>query len=499
MDESHLFSSALLIEDDASHAKLIKRPLEHFVSTVEEAGSLAKASQMLTDKKPALIVSDLNLPDGKGTSLLESIMAKAPGVPVIVLTSSNSLSDAVGAMRAGARDFIVKEFDSCFQEVLGIALTRVASLQLMQAERDRLQREMEALNAAVESSNDGLAVVDSDGKVSYSNQSYRVVVSTLGGDPQNLAAGFGAQVARAVRLNDALRTHLKDLAAGAVWSTELHRTESKEMAFDLSISAISGKSADGRRVVWIRDIGERKRREKFQREILSTTTHDLKGPLGTISLCAEMMLDMVQNDTKLKEFVLRVASSSRSAINLIDEFLSARRIQEGSLILKPIKVDLAALIEEAIADYASQAEAKKITLAFHATGKERNATVDKLGMTRVLGNLISNAIKFTPTGGRIDIGLQGDAESTEISIADTGQGIDAANVQKLFGRFSRLDQHQAVEGTGLGLFVVKSIVSAHGGRIEVRSRVGEGTTFTILLPAEPPVNERGELVSLAFG
>ncbi len=107
---------------------------------------------------------------------------------------------------------------------------------------------------------------------------------------------------------------------------------------------------------------------------------------------------------------------------------------------------------------------------------------DRLTLNRVIGNLVSNAIKFTPQGGKVEIAANRIGNATRISVIDTGQGIEAGARHKLFARFSRLEKHAEIEGTGLGLFVSKNIMDAHGGRIDVRSVVGKGTTFFVTFP-----------------
>ena len=123
-------------------------------------------------------------------------------------------------------------------------------------------------------------------------------------------------------------------------------------------------------------------------------------------------------------------------------------------------------------------------------------SVDRMGFLRVLGNLVTNALKFTPSGGHVGVVASLHGSDLQLGVSDTGSGMEPAEVQRVFERFSRLERHREVEGSGLGLFVVKSIVSAHGGEIAVTSKVGEGTSIVITWPEAPPVNERGELISL---
>ena len=124
--------------------------------------------------------------------------------------------------------------------------------------------------------------------------------------------------------------------------------------------------------------------------------------------------------------------------------------------------------------------------------------MDRLGFQRTIGNLLSNAIKFTDKNGKVYLRAYNKGTQFYVEVEDTGSGMEPADLKKIFERFGRLDKHSAIAGSGLGLFVVKSIVKAHGGNIDVISQVGKGTKFILTFPHNPPVNERGELISLDF-
>jgi signal transduction histidine kinase len=185
-------------------------------------------------------------------------------------------------------------------------------------------------------------------------------------------------------------------------------------------------------------------------------------------------------------------------VNLIDEFLSARRIEEGSLVLRPSTQSVAKLLQETEANYQTIADSRGIQLSFSCPA-DLELQVDKIGFLRVMGNLLSNALKFTPREGVVEVKAYSEADGDlSVLVTDTGSGIEAAELSRIFDRYARLDRHREVSGTGLGLFVVKSIVDAHGGSIQVESEMERGTRFTLYFPSSPPVNERGELISLVF-
>jgi two-component system sensor histidine kinase SenX3 len=129
---------------------------------------------------------------------------------------------------------------------------------------------------------------------------------------------------------------------------------------------------------------------------------------------------------------------------------------------------------------------------------ELQGCVDALGFERVVTNLVSNAIKFSGKGSHIDIALRRIGAGVVLTVQDHGVGMEPSDAQRLFQRYSRLAAHAGVSGSGLGLFIVKCIVSAHGGSIDVTSAVGQGTSFEVFFPDAPPCNERGEVLCLDF-
>lgn len=503
MTSVNLFSSVVLVEDDSSHTLLIKRALKQYVSEIRHYDNATAAISSIQKDAPDLVITDLNLPDSTGVEHVAKLGEAQSDLPILVLTSSTSLTDAVEAMKLGARDFIVKNFGSDFSEVLGLSLSRVAAQSQLEAEKLRLQREMAVLQVAIENSHDGLAVVNESGVVRYANGAFREFVDRCGGESEQLFSIATDRLNRADDLKADLIRNLTELSAGGLWNTEVSFIDDPNLAFDLSLS-VFGSTTEIRSttlkscVVWVRDISEQKRRERFQREILATTTHDLKGPLGAIITGSELLIEQLEPSSRPAELVLRVSSAAHGILNMIEEFLSARRIREGSFILRPSTQTLTELFEEIESNFTTMAAARSQKLSFKLSAPEMSICVDRLGFSRVLGNLVSNAIKFTPREGSIAVTADKEQGYTAIQVCDDGAGMEPAHAQHIFERFSRLKQHEDVSGSGLGLFVVKCIVEAHGGSIQVVSAPGRGTTFIVRFPEEPPVNERGEVISLEF-
>ncbi len=491
------FGRVLLIEDEAAHAMLAERALRPFCTEVVRATSVQAALDSLEVASFDLLVSDLNLPGMPAGGPVKALRRVSPSVPLIVLTSSSSLAEAIEAMRLGASDFLVKNFDATFKDVLALSLQRIASAQEADRENQRLTRDRDILQRAIENSDDGLALVEPMGEVRYHNSSFKRFLEEFGATMLNVLTLDSTKMVNGATILESLKSKVGNLDGGGVWTTEVVGVGELERAYDLSLSGLREGNAHEVLVMWVRDIRERKRRERFQREILATTTHDLKGPLGAISLSCDVLLDRRTEDDRTRSVLERISSSANSAIQLIEEFLSVRRIEEGTFVLRPTAQTLSEVIARCVDTFRIPYETRGLRLI---TDVEEGlvACIDALGVERVVSNLLSNGSKFTPKGGTVCLSAHRTATGAVISVSDTGAGMEPAEVQNLFQRFSRLDKHAHVAGTGLGLFIVKSVVSAHGGAVDVTSVLGKGTTFDLFFPDKPPLNERGEVMCLDF-
>lgn len=496
--QSRLFGEVLLVEDEPAHVLLIERALRGLVSSITTCGTVGQARAQLESRAFDLVISDLNLPDMRSEDVVRSIRESAPRAPIVVLTSSSTLSDAVSAMRAGASDFLVKNFDTHFSDVLQLVLSRLRSAVEADRERAEARRDRDLLQEAIENSKDGLAVAFRDGSIRYSNSGFEAFLKSFEVSSGALFDISPARVVRGGEVLERLRERVRDLEPGSVWTTELVRADDPEVAFDLSISVSSDKSQDPVCVLWVRDVRERRRRERFQREILSTTTHDLKGPLGAIATSCDVLLDAPSDAHRTQALLERIASSASSAIHLIEEFLSVRRIEEGAFVMRPMPSQLVAVVSKVVESFRLTAKTREVHVAIDAVDEEILGRVDPLGFERVVSNLLSNAIKFSRKGGSVSVRLGRGGGGVVLSVTDEGPGLEPSEVQRLFNRYARLSAHSTVAGSGLGLFIVKCVVSAHGGSIDVTSAPGKGTTFEVFLPDSPPCNERGEVLCLDF-
>lgn len=220
-------------------------------------------------------------------------------------------------------------------------------------------------------------------------------------------------------------------------------------------------------------------------DVLRIVVHDLRNPLATATLAAEAMTR--EHDERRQRTVQqtdRILRALGRANHLIKDLLDISKLESGGLEIEPAPLDLEAVLREAIEMHAATAAAAKLELAGGVEPDLPPAWADEARVQQVLGNLLGNACKFTPPGGRIDVSIYGRGGQIEVCVADTGPGIPPDHVEHLFDRFWQARKGDR-RGAGLGLAIAKGIVEAHHGRIWVESEVGRGSRFCFTLPVVP--------------
>ncbi len=262
----------------------------------------------------------------------------------------------------------------------------------------------------------------------------------------------------------------------------------------LSINVRPIKTADGQRlgtVCAIRDVTEFARVDQMKTEFVSTVSHELRTPLTSIKGYVDLVVDGEAgeiNETQ-RGFLGIVQSNTDRLVGLINDLLDISRIEAGGLQLNITTVPLDQVIREVAVSLHNQIEEKELSLELALPQEPIQVRADRARITQVLTNLLSNAYKFTPEGGKISVSAKVTDSQVQVEVADTGTGISAQNQKRLFTKFFRVDSSttQEVGGSGLGLTITKSIVEMHGGKIWVESEIGKGSTFSFTLPAVAPV------------
>jgi signal transduction histidine kinase len=231
-----------------------------------------------------------------------------------------------------------------------------------------------------------------------------------------------------------------------------------------------------------------------QNEILSAATHDLRGPISAIILFTELLQEegFGPLNSNQRELIANIHASGELALKLIDDLLDASAIQQRKR-LSLQEVDIVSVAQECISIHSAAATLKSVHLTLRHDDNLPEVRADRLKILRVINELLSNAIRVSGPMQNIELGLSARARFLEISVQDQGPGISRDTLKTLFVPFPKEARNRRAgeHGIGLGLAIVKGIVSAHKGRVRVRSRVGSGSTFVVCLPVPNSRTTRG--------
>lgn len=251
------------------------------------------------------------------------------------------------------------------------------------------------------------------------------------------------------------------------------------------LRAVASRVDDSGRVVLIvSDVTERARLEAMRRDFVANASHELKTPVATAIASAEaLQIALSRDDPSAERFAARVSASARHLERLVADLLDLSRLEQESPVLAP--VDLGALVVEETEGARQRVEDNGLTLSVETIPVTISG--DDAALRTAIRNLIDNAVRHTAAGGSIYVRVGSSDGFAVVDVADTGEGIPTADLDRVFERFYRVDTARSREtgGTGLGLAIVRHVVEGHGGRVSVTSELGQGSTFTVELPLRP--------------
>jgi two-component system sensor histidine kinase SenX3 len=265
-------------------------------------------------------------------------------------------------------------------------------------------------------------------------------------------------------------------------TVELPRGPIGQGTHDLLVR-VSPIGAEGLIVVLIFDDSEFRRLDAIRRDFVANISHELKTPIGALSILSEAVLGASDDKEAVEKFAGRMQIEAKRLTDLVQEIINLSRLQDGDPLKNAQPYSMVDLINQAIDESRLTAEKRKITLAFLPT-MDHFVLGDRSQLEMAVSNLIENAINYSPDSTKVAIVLTCKDELVEISVTDQGIGIPEKEIERIFERFYRVDpaRSRATGGTGLGLSIVKHVATNHGGDISVWSNEGSGSTFTIRLP-----------------
>lgn len=420
------------------------------------------------------LMSDLNgLFAGLRRDLVELLLFITPAALLAALLLTRSVTGPIREFvdvsgRVAGGDFEIRLPDWRSGEFRAFARSFNTMASGLQGMFRNLRDQKEELDSILSSIRDGLCIIDEDDRIVSCNPGFRALAEA--GPPEGR---YYWEVIRSTGVLDMLRTVRQTRAS--------HQGEVviREKIYLCRAVYLAGQD---RRVVTLQDMTEFRNLERIKKDFVLNVSHELKTPLTSIKGFTEMLEG--QADEEARRYLGIIGRNTDRLIAIVEDLLTLSVLEEKGTRLIKEPVDLAVHAENTVRLVEAKARARGLTVRVEAAAGLPSVPADPFQIDSLLLNLVDNAVKYSETG-EVVVRLRSTGDAAVIAVEDTGPGIPEEHLPHIFERFYVVDKGRSKKagGTGLGLSIVKHIVLAHQGRIEVRSRVGRGTVFTVSLPA----------------
>ncbi|MBW1890921.1 MAG: response regulator [Deltaproteobacteria bacterium] len=485
----------LVVDDERDIREGSQRILSRMGFQVSMASRGDEALKMLAEVPAAIMLLDLKMPGMDGMEVLTRVHKMDAEILVVVITGYATVETAIQAMKQGAYDFIPKPFEP---DQLRIIINRAAEKIRLKTEAQKLAREQHRtlldlameksrIRTVIESLPNGVVVTNNAGQVALMNPAFKHLMG-LSNEFE-----FGQPIDAYIK-DPGLCELIMDISKGKHIDYEdipsYEFTPASETYLLAEAQPVIGeKSQCLGAVVNLVDITAIKVLDRLKSEFVAKVSHELRSPLSTIhEQLAVVLNDMVEVAPRDNQKILaRAKEKTHGLISLIGDLLDLSRIEEGVICTEPKPVKIDVLLEDIIQFLQSKAASKKQSIGLKRLAADiPPVQADPLALESIFGNLIANAINYTPEGGTIKVQVDIAGINLRVKVVDTGFGIEEKHLDKIFNRFYRVktDKTRFITGTGLGLPIVKELITSLNGFIDVESVPGKGSTFTVLLPVK---------------
>ncbi len=500
----------LVVEDSAADARSVRAHLRNGERSIKVhvATRLSDALEAARAQSVDAVLLDISLSQGEGVQAVRSLREAAPQVPIVVLSAVEDEALATQAVQAGAQDYLVKDRvdDAALRRSLRYAIERGQLLDRLAKSEARLQEENVTLRR----------LTDAAGRV-FATLDVRAVVGLLAAEARRLWGGVVTLYAlrssgELVCAENAGERPDPDAFLKESFASRKPVLSEDRMRLALPIPGTGGKNE------WILDInspgepfgendvfalellrqyvgiaiqnvalfGELQSQRasviqlnQLKDDLIAVLAHDFKGPLTTIIGFTELLEQHALEGQDVEGALRTIRQSATRLAGLANDTLALSRVEQGELNLAADPVNLAEIIAETVAVLEPE---RKIDVVM--SGTDAVVRGDPSRLRQVFENVIGNAVKYSPDGQSVGVRVTETELTVRVAVTDRGIGVPAEEIKFLFERFTRASnaKRSRIKGTGLGLYLAKTLVERHGGAIEVESTLGEGSTFTIVLP-----------------
>jgi two-component system phosphate regulon sensor histidine kinase PhoR len=395
-----------------------------------------------------------------------------------------TVSNRIARLKEFSRRVATGDFRSLPMDLKGDELADLSStLNQTAAQLDRtirtLTEERNQSAAILAGMAEGVAVIDSGQRVIFCNEAFRRAVG-IGTFPPE-----GRPVIEVIRHSDVLTLIRQVLAGAETARSEMVVGSVRTRYYAVTVAPVRSGGVIAGAVVVLHDISELRRLERARRDFVANVSHEFKTPLTAIQGFTETLLAGAMEDSRHSTRFLEIIHDNSARLDrLTDDLLKLSRIEAGNLELEFRPVSVRQMIQPCLDTTHIKADAKQLSLEADYDPDLPPVTGDLRSLQEILQNLLDNAVQYSTSGGHIMVKAVAQGEEIVLSVTDNGVGIPKAEQERIFERFYRVDPARSRElgGTGLGLSIAKHLAEAHGGRIQVESELGRGSTFSVFLP-----------------
>ena len=492
----------LLIDDDkldqAAFKRLVKTENLPYDCTI--AGSVSQAREKLANSKFDIVIVDYLLGDGTAFDVFEFIK----DTPTIFVTGAGTEELAIKALKSYAYDYLIKDVDRNYLKVLPKIINNAVAhkeaeqqlnnyhqnLELLVRERtEQLETEKEFMSVTLKSMGDGVIAVNAEKQITIFN---KIAENLTGRRFEKVEDKCVDDVFKLIneQSKEPVESPIdKALRSGRIESGSDQDCLVAKDGTERPIAATAGpiQKNDGTMigvVMVIRDVSREREIDRMKTNFISSVSHELRTPLTSIKAYTATILRDPDMPKKIRnQFLTIIDEESNRLAKLIEDLLEVSKIESGTAEMSKQNVYIGGVINQVLSALQPLADNKHIRIKYEQQDKFLALAGDKLKIQSVVTNLLNNAIKFTSEFGHVTVSVRRTEYELGISVSDTGVGIPTEALPRIFDRFYRVYRPgEQISGTGLGLAIVKKIVDMHGGRIEVESDEGQGSTFTVYLP-----------------
>lgn len=480
----------LVVDDELGVREGCRKILAAEGYEVMTAGDGVAGLEQLIERGPfTVLLVDLQMPRMSGLELMREARLRDPDILPIIITAHATLDTAVEGTRQGAYSYIPKPFtpDELLLSIKNGLERRTLALEARHLREEREKRLLELdserskSNTIIAAMTDGILVINTEKLVVLRNHAAARILP----DSAALPIPFPLAAIASPDVREIVSIVIDSPGGFMILTRQIPIGASTFMVNVSPVIEPNGETSGA--VAVFSDVTELKKLDAAKSMFVSMVAHEVKSPLAATEGWLQLVLSgmLKQDPAEEHRMVERALVRVRALRGMVNELLNLTALQTGNFSLRRTSVDVEAVIAEVLETYRDKAAEKDIVVDAPRSGEGAGVLADREALTMIYGNLVENALKYTPAHGHVRVTVSRDGIYVKVSVSDDGIGIAAEDCPRIFDEFyrARNEHTAAITGTGLGLSLVKRLTEMHDGTATVASVYGQGSEFTVSIPA----------------